>query len=157
MHQNHNCKRIRHFRISWEYIGWHFYSYISHLLSGSLGEKIGHRGHRLCGTFPKGRNGRLYAVCGTDLHANMTTVYNNSEYTTYLYATKARGVIKNHDPRKVSSWVTVQEVQGSLTRDGGHSRRMRNPQFYVSGKRPMLTWKIWDTLPFLDLFQNGNH
>ena len=31
-------------------------------------------------------------------------------------------------------------MSGSLTRGGGenrHSRRMRNPQFYVSGKRPM--------------------
>ena len=32
-------------------------------------------------------------------------------------------------------------VSGSLTRDGGkrsrHSRRMRNPLFYLSGKRPI--------------------
>ena len=39
-------------------------------------------------------------------------------------------------------------MSGSLNCDGGgkrsrHSRRMRNPQFYVSGKRPMAPFTTW--------------
>ena len=33
-------------------------------------------------------------------------------------------------------------MSGSLTRGSRHSRRMRNPQFYVSGKRPMLIYLL---------------
>ena len=40
----------------------------------------------------------------------MSTVYNNREYTTYLYARKAKEVIKNHDPRKVKRRVAAQYV-----------------------------------------------
>ena len=42
-------------------------------------------------------------------------------------------------------------LSGSLTRGGGenrHSRRMRNPQFYVSGKRPMaVAWHACQLSP----------
>ena len=38
----------------------------------------------------------------------MSTVYNNSEYTTQLYAKKATEVIKKHDPHKVNNRVRLQ-------------------------------------------------
>ena len=74
-------------------------------LSGSLGEKVDHMTYEICGKFLRGQN--KTHVCGVDLHANMTTVYNITEYSTYLYAMKAEEAIKNHNPRKVNSKRTV--------------------------------------------------
>ena len=88
--------------------------YFSSELAGSLGGKVTHTLFQLCIAIPRGQNNAR--VCGVDLHANMSTVYNTSEYSTYLYTMKAVEIIKNHDPRTVTNEVII-SVMASLITD----------------------------------------
>ena len=87
--------------------------YFSSELAGSLGGKVTHTLFQLCLNLRKGQNNAT--VCGVDLHANMSTVYNTSEYSTYLYAMKAAEIIKNHDPRTVNSGVIISFMASQIT------------------------------------------
>jgi len=53
--------------------------------------------------------------CGLDLHHNLDVVWNNTEYSTYLFTRKAENIIKSHDQSKpMFLYLPYQAVHGPL-------------------------------------------
>ena len=68
-------------------------------VAGYLAGREDYYNHTLCGSMPGWKPPE--STCGVDLHQNTQVVWNNTEYSSMLYARKAREIVDNHDPKKV--------------------------------------------------------